>query len=97
MLLAGAHAALGRSEDAVQQLQRVLAMNVTDSHTIYNAACTYAVLGRKADALAALGKAIELGYGEWELATSDPDLECIRDDPEFGRLMDQLKRRGRSD
>jgi non-specific serine/threonine protein kinase len=95
MLLAGAYAALGRSEDAAQQLQRVLAMNVTDSHTIYNAACTYGVLGRKREALAALGEAIEAGFGEWELAALDPDLSCIRDDPEFGRLMDTLKRSAR--
>jgi tetratricopeptide (TPR) repeat protein len=95
MLLAGAYAALGRSEDAVRQLERVLAMHVTDSHTIYNAACTYGVLGRKGDALAALRKAIEAGYGEWELASLDADLNCIRDDPEFGRLMDTMKRSGR--
>jgi non-specific serine/threonine protein kinase len=96
MLLAGAYAALGRSEDAIRQLERVLAMNVTDSHTIYNAACTYGVLGRKGEALAALRKAIGAGYGEWELASLDADLNCIRDDPEFGRLMDTMKRSGRS-
>ncbi len=95
MLLAGAYAELGRSEEAVQQLQRVLAMNVTDSHTIYNAACTYAVLGRKGEALAALRRAIEAGYGEWELAMLDADLNGIRDDPEFGRLLDTMKRSGR--
>jgi transposase-like protein len=50
--------------------------------------------GGFAEALAALRKAIEAGYGEWELATLDPDLSCIRDDPEFGRLMDTLKRSG---
>ena len=94
MLLAGAYAKLGRSEEAVQQLQRVLAMNVTDSHTIYNAACTYGVLGRKGEALAALRRAIEAGYGEWELAMLDADLNSIRDDPEFGRLMDTIKRSG---
>ncbi len=93
MLLAGAYAALGRSEDAAQRLRRVLSMNITDSHTIYNAACTYSVLGRKEEALIALRKAIEAGYGEWELASLDPDLNCIRDEPEFGRLMSMLKRR----
>jgi non-specific serine/threonine protein kinase len=95
MLLAGAYAKLGRSEDAVQQVQRVLAMEVTDSHTIYNAACTYGVLGWKSEALAALRQAIEAGYGEWELAMLDTDLSCIRDHPEFARLMDTLKRSGR--
>jgi hypothetical protein len=52
------------------------------------------VLGRKSEALAALTQAIEAGYGEWELAMLDTDLSCIRDHPEFRRLMDTMKRSG---
>ena len=96
MLLAGIYASLGRSEDAVRELERVMAMPVTDPHTIYNAACTYGKLQRKADALSMLRKAVESGYGEWELASLDTDLSSIRDEPEFGELMDAMRRRGRS-
>ena len=73
-----------------------MAMPVTDPHTIYNAACTYGKLRRKANALSMLRKAVESGYGEWELASLDADLSCIRDEPEFGELMDAMRRRGRS-
>jgi non-specific serine/threonine protein kinase len=93
MLLACAYSRMDRPEEAVQELQRVMAMSVSDPHTIYNAACVYAVLGRKADALETLRKAVEAGYSEWEPASLDPDLINIRDEPEFGRLIETMRRR----
>jgi TolB-like protein/Flp pilus assembly protein TadD len=93
MLLAGTYAKLGRSEEAVRQLQRVMTMTITDPHTIYNAACTYGVLGKKAESLDTLRKAVEAGYGEWELASLDPDMSSIRDEPEFSRLIETMKGR----
>ena len=96
MLLAGIYASQGRSEDAVREVERVMAMPITDPHTIYNAACTYGKLQRKTAALSMLTKAVEAGYGEWELATLDADLSCIRDELEFKRLIDTMKRRGLS-
>jgi non-specific serine/threonine protein kinase len=91
MLLACQCARLGRGNEATQELEKVLALGPTDPHTIYNAACTYGVLRLKREALDALKKAVEAGYTEWDLASRDPDLSCVQGDPEFHRLLDQMK------
>jgi len=39
------------------------------------------------DALALLRRAREAGYSNLEWALRDPDLACLRDDPEFQRLV----------
>jgi quercetin dioxygenase-like cupin family protein len=54
----------------------------------YNLACLEA-LGRRRDAaLASLRKALELRPEVTEWAREDPDLESLRDDPEFRALVD---------
>ena len=46
-----------------------------------------AILQRKADALALLKKAKEVGFPNLDWAARDPDLACLRDEPEFQRLI----------
>jgi hypothetical protein len=53
---------------------------------LYNAACTYGLLGDRKEALVTIQKAFEAGYGNPEWAMRDPDLALLRDDPEFRRL-----------
>ncbi len=86
ILLAGNYAFINRSEDAVRQLQTAVTLRPNDSNVLYNAACTYAILGKKADALETLRQAKEAGYGNWQWAAQDPDLECLYDEPEFKAL-----------
>lgn len=57
----------------------------------YNLACTYAVLGRHEPALAALQRALDLGYRHYYHLMRDPDLAAIRRDPRFSRM---IRRRG---
>jgi non-specific serine/threonine protein kinase len=89
ILLAGLYAWFRRENDAIRQLQRAIALRPNDSSTLYNAACVYGLLAKKEDALAALKKAGEAGYGNWDWVVRDPDLACLRDDPEFQRLMQE--------
>jgi len=51
-----------------------------DPNTLYNAACTYAVLGKKAEALETLKKAFAAGYSNGDWAAKDSDLDCLHDD-----------------
>ncbi len=53
----------------------------------YNAACALARTGRVDDALARLTQAVAAGFEEQELLDTDPDLEPLRSDPRFGRLL----------
>jgi non-specific serine/threonine protein kinase len=53
---------------------------------LYNAACTFCMLGRKAEALQAIKKAWDAGFKDAVWARRDPDLAILHDDPEFERL-----------
>ena len=71
----------------MRHLQTAVALRPKDGNTLYNAACTYGVLGKKAEALETLKKAIPAGYGNLNWAARDSDLECLHDDPEFRRIV----------
>jgi tetratricopeptide (TPR) repeat protein len=53
----------------------------------YNLACSFAVLGLREPAFSALQRALELGYRDLTHLRFDPDLEPLRRDPRFARLM----------
>jgi non-specific serine/threonine protein kinase len=86
VLVAGDYADLGRTEDALQQLNMALTLRANEPSILYNAACTYCGLNRKAEALDALRKAWETGFRDAVWARRDPDLAPLHGDPEFERL-----------
>jgi tetratricopeptide (TPR) repeat protein len=53
----------------------------------YNLACSYALLGMTEPAVAALQRALELGYRHLDHLRRDPDLKSLRHDPRFIRLL----------
>jgi TolB-like protein/Flp pilus assembly protein TadD/predicted Ser/Thr protein kinase len=77
----------GEAEESIRHLQTAVALRPNDGNTLYNAACTYGALGRKPEALETLKKAIAAGYGNLNWAARDYDLECLRDNPEFRKLV----------
>jgi serine/threonine protein kinase/Tfp pilus assembly protein PilF len=87
ILLATNLAYLGEAEDSVRHLQTAVALRPNDGNTLYNAACTYGVLARKAEALETLKKAFAAGYGNLNWAARDSDLDCLHDNPEFQKLV----------
>jgi len=86
MLIAGIYAYFGMQEDAVRQLQTAVALRPGDSNVLYNAACTYALLQRKAEALEMLAGAIKAGWSNMDWVLNDPDLTSLYAEPEFKRL-----------
>ncbi len=87
VLLACNLAYTGESEECVRHLQTAVALRPNDGNTLYNAACTYGRLRKKAEALETLKKAFAAGYGLHEWAAKDSDLDCMHDDPEFRKLV----------
>ena len=77
----------GDPGEAVRHLQTAVALRPGDPNTLYNAACTYGVLGRKAEALESLKKAFASGYGNASWAAKDSDLIGLHDNPEFRKLV----------
>jgi serine/threonine protein kinase/Flp pilus assembly protein TadD len=75
------------ADEAIRHLQTAVALRPGDPNTLYNAACTYGVLARKAEALETLKKAFAAGYGNHNWAANDADLNCLHDEPEFRKLV----------
>jgi len=74
-------------DESIRHLQTAVALRPGDSNTLYNAACTYGVLGKKADALDTLKKAFAAGFGNRNWAAKDSDFNCLHDDPDFRKLV----------
>jgi len=88
VLLAGQLAFFKQDEEeSVRQLQTAVTLRPGDPSTLYNAACTYGVLGKKAEALETLKKAFAAGYSNRDWAGKDSDLDCLHDDPGFQKLV----------
>jgi serine/threonine protein kinase/cytochrome c-type biogenesis protein CcmH/NrfG len=87
ILLAANLAYTGEVEETIRHLQTAVALRPNDGNTLYNAACTYGVLGKKTEALDTLKKAFSAGYGLRDWAAKDSDLDCLHDDPEFRKLV----------
>jgi tetratricopeptide (TPR) repeat protein len=94
IVLAGRYAQTGRNKAASQQLETAVAMRPNDSSTLYNAACTYGVLGMKAESLTMLRRAVESGYSDAEWISRDMDLASLREEPEFKRIIESVKPKG---
>jgi tetratricopeptide (TPR) repeat protein len=60
---------------------------VDTPNAVYNIACAQALMGNREEALIWLGRALEAGFVSFDHARVDPDLESIRDDPRFERIL----------
>jgi non-specific serine/threonine protein kinase len=88
ILLATNLASLREDEgEIMRHLQTAVALRPGDPGTLYNAACTYGALEKKAEALETLRKAFAAGYSNRDWAARDTDLTCLHDDPEFQKLV----------
>jgi predicted Zn-dependent protease len=56
----------------------------------YNLACSHSLLGQLDEGIAALERAVELGYDEADWATQDPDLANLRGDPRFTGVLARM-------
>jgi HEAT repeat protein len=60
----------------------------------YNLACLQARLGRGADAVASLGKAVAAGFADRAWIERDRDLDSLRESPAFKELIEKLPKPG---
>jgi serine/threonine protein kinase/Flp pilus assembly protein TadD len=86
ILLSADYAELDRVEDSLKELHLAITLRANEASILYNAACTYALLKRKAEALDTLRMAWEAGFKDSTWVRRDPDLAMLRDEPEFDRL-----------
>jgi len=78
---------LGESEKSRDWNRRALAMEPDDPSVLYNIACNFSQEGQVTEAIAALTKALDNGFGHWKWLEHDGSLENARKDPRFATLM----------
>ncbi len=80
----------GEKAKAYEWAERALAIDPEDGSTLYNLACFYASTGEHDKALDCLERG---GIHSLEWVAVDPDLDPIREDPRFKKVIGRLKER----
>jgi tetratricopeptide (TPR) repeat protein len=90
-ILGGLYTKAGRVADGLRMDRRMVKLQPDNSTAHYNLACSLALCRRKQAALDSLRRAVENGYRDFEWMNQDPDLEILKEEPEFVALLGQLK------
>ena len=77
----------GDVEKARKEITTALTLNPDDNVMLYNAACAYARINEKELAINTLKRIVLAGYEDFDWMKKDPDLENIRNEPEFLELV----------
>lgn len=83
----------GRYTDGMQIDKRLVGLRPTDPLAHYNLACSYALLKRPEQAIKTLRRAVELGYRDFRYMREDRDLDSIRHDSRFRKLLQEYENR----
>jgi serine/threonine protein kinase/Tfp pilus assembly protein PilF len=86
ILLGSDYAEIGREEDALRELNLAMTLRANEASILYNAACLYAMLKKKPEALDALKKAWTAGFRDVSHARRDPDLTILHGEPEYEQM-----------
>jgi predicted Zn-dependent protease len=86
-LLAQLYTRVGRIQDGLAMDQRLAILKPNDPTVAYNLACSLSLIGQTEESIAALKKAVALGYSDLAWMRKDPDLEGVRGLPEFLTLL----------
>lgn len=90
-LLGGLYTRVGRIADGLKMDRKLVRLDPDNPTAHYNLACSLALCRKRPDALRSLRKALSLGYDDLDWMQQDPDLEILKNDPEFRKLLRQLK------
>lgn len=81
---------LGNKTDAIERCQSILSL-VNDDGNNYDAACLYSLMGDKQNALDYFEIALEKGFRDFLHIERDSDLDNIRNERRFIKLVDKYK------
>lgn len=89
-ILGGLYTKHGRIADGLRMDRKLVRLMPENATAHYNLGCSLALVKRKAEALRALEKAVELGYRDHEWMEQDPDLDSLKNHPAFLALLAKL-------
>jgi ketosteroid isomerase-like protein/tetratricopeptide (TPR) repeat protein len=78
---------LKRYDEAIKAWTTSIEAGFQPATGIYNLACAHSLSGHKDEALALLQKAVDAGFFQEDLIRTDTDLNPIRDDPRFKKIL----------
>jgi tetratricopeptide (TPR) repeat protein len=81
----------GRYEEGLKVDQQLAQLVPDDSLIQYNLACSYSLTDNVDEALAALERALKLGYRDYKWLAEDPDLAKVRRHPNFQKIRAKLR------
>lgn len=82
---------LGRDEEALAWMQKIIDEDPSDSGNWYDYACLYGRMNRIDDAMEALERAFECGYRNFGHLEYDYDMDILRDLPRYKELVAKYK------
>ncbi|MGL4554627.1 MAG: TPR end-of-group domain-containing protein [Gemmataceae bacterium] len=77
----------GRFADGLKVDKRLVTLRPADALAHYNLACSYARMNRRGLSIKTLRRAVELGYRDFRYIREDNDLDPVREDPRFRKLL----------
>jgi dienelactone hydrolase len=84
---------LGMFDQAIGSFERSLELGYFCPASSYNIACSHARrdgLGDRDKAFEWLDRAVEIGFADYGLLKSDPDLSNLRGDPRFAKVLERV-------
>lgn len=86
---AAAYMRLNKFDEAKDDLTKALLINPRNPVTYYNFASLHAIQKQSGLALDYLDKALETGFKDYDFLRADPDLNNIRKNPEFRKILER--------
>jgi tetratricopeptide (TPR) repeat protein len=86
-ILGGLYTKTGRIADGLRMDRKLVRLLPTNATAHYNLACSLALSKRTPEALSSLRSAVDLGYVDVDWMLQDPDLEGLKNHPEFKKLL----------
>jgi tetratricopeptide (TPR) repeat protein len=81
----------GYFEKGLDVDKRLAQLRTDDPYIFYNLACSHSLLNNIEEALAAIKKAIAIGYDDFKFLESDKDLDNLRRDKRFVAYYARVK------
>jgi hypothetical protein len=78
---------LKRHDEAIKAWEKASELGFQPAAAVYNIACAHAMMGHKDQGIDWLQKALAAGFDQDELLATDTDLDSLRDDARFKKLV----------
>jgi cytochrome c-type biogenesis protein CcmH/NrfG len=91
-MLGDHYAQRGKSDDSLRVDQQLSRLQPRNPLVFYNLACSHSLNGEVDRAAEALGRALALGYRDFEWLARDPDLSHLRQHPLYRNIESRIRK-----